>query len=88
MGLNNLLHEVIKEDETTSENGDNDQSVSVKDSDSDEDYDKKSDTAIDYSDITELADEIQSSMPVIWLSSEKHIYIDCCINVYFCLATS
>lgn len=58
-----MLREVIhEEDNSTNENGDK-SSKAVAD-DSDEDYDRKSENAVDYSDINELADDIQSAMPV------------------------
>lgn len=79
MGLNNLLTEVMSEDAKITENGkskDGNSSAAVGSSDgsagdSDEDYDKKSDTAIDYSDIVELAEDIQSMMPV-----KRDLYIE------------
>lgn len=75
MGLNKMLTEVMSEDAQVTENGAKNQATAGGSSegsagDSDEDYDKKSDTAIDYSDIVELAEDIQSSMPVnnrIWI---------------------
>lgn len=62
MGLDNLLQEVISEERSASraENGSDRNEDNNSDSD-DNDYDRKSDNAIDYSDITELADD----MPVI-----------------------
>lgn len=57
MGIGNLL-EVMHEQELDAaddnENADNDN----------EDYDKKSDTAEDFSDITELAEDLQTAMQV------------------------
>lgn len=66
MGLNNLLSEVMREDAAVTANGKSDESKAQDENedDSDEDYDKKSDTAVDYSDIVELAEDIQSAMPV------------------------
>lgn len=65
MGLNNLLREVIhEENSSTNENGDKSSDAKNDDDDSDEDYDRKSDNAVDYSDINELAEDIQTSMPV------------------------
>lgn len=61
MGLNTILNEVIYS-EQTSRNGD-DKDETGDDEDDDKDYTKKLDTAIDYSDITELADEMTSMPP-------------------------
>lgn len=73
LGLNNLLREVIdEEDNSTNENGDKSSEAKNDDDDddSDEDYDRKSDNAVDYSDINELAEDIQTSMPV-WTFWDK-----------------
>lgn len=65
LGLNNLLREVIHEENTPANgNGDNSSDAKNDDDDSDEDYDRKSDNAVDYSDINELAEDIQTAMPV------------------------
>lgn len=69
MGLNSLLHEVIKEDGQSTVSSDNggcsdtnsNQNLD-QNSDSDDDYDRKSDNAVDYSDINELADDLQLLM--------------------------
>lgn len=59
LGLHSLLSAVIEDDaaaqaqEDSAETGKSDKT----DNDSDEDYNKKVDSAIDYSDITELAEE-------------------------------
>lgn len=70
MGLNKMLTEVMSGQNPVNENGKPSTSEPGGSSegsagDSDEDYDKKSDTAVDYSDIVELAEDVQSSMPVI-----------------------
>lgn len=57
MGIGNLL-EVMHEQEL--ENSDKDDNA-LNDN---EDYDKKSDTAEDFSDITELAEDLQVAMQV------------------------
>lgn len=68
MGFNSLLHEVIKEDDqpaASTDNGDNSDSGTdrtVNNNDSDEDYDRKSENAVDYSDINELAEDLQTLM--------------------------
>lgn len=57
-GIGNLL-EVMHEQELE----DKDDSGSTSENDN-EDYDKKSDTAEDFSDITELAEDLQTAMQV------------------------
>lgn len=57
LGIGNLL-EVMHEQEL--ENSDRDEN----DINDNEDYDKKSDTAEDFSDITELAEDLQVAMQV------------------------
>lgn len=64
LGLDNLLQEVMSEERSSSraaaENGGGDGGDDTKpdNSDSDDDYDRKSDNAVDYSDINELADDM------------------------------
>lgn len=55
----------MQEEETDNRNGDDDD-------DDEKDYDKKSDTAEDFSDITELAEDLQTAMQV------------CIISFFFC----
>lgn len=69
MGLDKMLTEVMSDNKQVNANGTSQENASSvlpdgSSGDSDEDYDKKSDTAIDYSDIVELAEDIQSTMPV------------------------
>lgn len=60
-----MLREVIhEENSSTNENGDKSNESKNDDDDSDEDYDRKSENAVDYSDINELAEDIQTTMPV------------------------
>lgn len=66
LGLDSLLGEVMQEDENEDVNNQDDGSSKNNenlDSNSDsDDYEKKSDTAEDFSDITELAEDIQVTM--------------------------
>lgn len=60
--MDNLLEE-LQEEERNEEKSPNANNVDdSNDNDSDEDYDKKSDNAIDFSEITELAEDLQTSM--------------------------
>lgn len=61
--MDNLLQEVMSEERSSSraaaENGgDGGDDTKPDNSDSDDDYDRKSDNAVDYSDINELADDM------------------------------
>lgn len=59
-GLNSMISEVIREDEHSNSSANCDDSS--KSNNSDDDFDKKSDNAIDYSDINELAEDVQVLM--------------------------
>lgn len=57
MGFDSLLEAIQEDARTTHDASDKDE-----DDDSDEDYEKKDDSAVDFSDITELAEDLQTTM--------------------------
>lgn len=59
-GLNSMISEVIREDEHSNSSTNCDDSS--KSNHSDDDFDRKSDNAVDYSDINELAEDLQVLM--------------------------
>lgn len=63
MGLDTFLEE-IQGDERKTEDSDSN-ADSTNENDSDDDYEKKADSAVDFSDITELAEDLQTSMQAV-----------------------
>lgn len=69
-----MISEVIREDEHSNSSTNCDDSS--KSNHSDDDFDRKSDNAIDYSDINELAEDLQVLMQEVQnvlLSKEVHV---------------
>lgn len=62
LGLDSLLEELQQEDRDGGKSPNDNSADDANDKDSDEDYEKKSDTAIDFSEITELAEDLQTTM--------------------------
>nr|CAD7459085.1 unnamed protein product [Timema tahoe] len=74
LGLQSLLREVIdgeQIEERSDSDSDDDHRYKEKDSSKDENYDIKSPSAVDYSDITELADDDQADLRQEFLASVK-----------------
>lgn len=65
-GFNSMISEVIREDEHSNSSTNCDDSF--RSNHSDDDFDKKSDNAIDYSDINELAEDLQVLMQEVRVS--------------------
>lgn len=74
-----MISEVIREDEhsNSSNNGDD----SSKSNHSDDDFDRKSDNAIDYSDINELAEDLQVLMQEV--NKFRLTFFDCEHRILF-----
>lgn len=69
-GFNSMLSEVIREDEHSNSSAGDDSSN--KSNHSDDDFDRKSDNAIDYSDINELAEDLQILMQEVIYTTRRY----------------
>lgn len=63
--MDTFLEEIQGDDRKREDGGSDSNADSANENDSDDDYNKKADTAVDFSDIMELAEDLQTSMQAI-----------------------